>query len=775
MKRNKFSQLLKERILILDGGYGTEFFKRGYGEMPGELLNLQVPEVVESLQREYVEAGSDIILTNTFSANRPKLASLGLEEHFEEINFRAVQIARKVAGDKVLVFGDLSSTGNFPIPMGSMDFEGSVQVFSEQAKILLDAGVDGFIIETMTDLKELKAAVLGIRNVTEDLPVIVHMTFDSSLRAVTGTSVAIFASTFEDLDVDVIGINCTLEPEEMLPVFKELAKYTTKPLSLEPNAGDPIYDGKNLSYKMTPEHFAIYIEDFVDLGANIIGGCCGTSPNHIKVMKKLISKRRPVQRNISFVQSFISRTVYRTVEPFTIIGERINPASRKKFQEEIVQKNYSTLYDEATSQEKEGATILDLNLGIEKLLTPEHFKEVMVELDRRSSIPISFDIQNSEYLEIALREYPGRPLINSAQVTEKSLESRIQLLKKYGGMLILLAMGKGIPKTPEERFEKILEGIAILEENGISRDRVLADPLVLSLGAKKDPRVTLETVRLLKEAGIKTTMGLSNLSFGLPGRAEINGVYLAQAMEKGLTSAIMNSGDIFVMGSMRGALELRGEMVTEKEKVVTDNPMVEALLSGDQNQLKSLIEEELKEISLLEVSQDILGKAMEEVGDLYAEGKIYLPHLLLASETAQPIFEFLNSLSGEERTYQGKVVLATVEGDVHDIGKNIVGTVLKSGGFQIIDAGKDVPAEEIIEVVKREKPDILGLAVMMTTTVGRVEEVAELLKKENVQVILIAGGASMNAQLAERFGCDEYCKNASVVLEVCRGLIKSQE
>ncbi|AZR72689.1 homocysteine methyltransferase [Anoxybacter fermentans] len=771
MKRNEFLQLLKERILLLDGGYGTEFFKRGYGEIPGELLNLRAPEVVETLQREYVEAGADIILTNTFSANRPKLISLGFEEYFEEINARAVEIARRAGKDKTLVFGDLSSTGNFPRPLGSMNFEEAVQAFYEQARILYEAGVDGFIIETMSDIKELKAAVYGIRSVTRKLPIIANMTFDSSLRAVTGTSVAIFATTFEDLDVDVIGINCTLGPEEMINVFKELANYTTKPLLVEPNAGEPIYDGKKLSYKMLPEHFAIYVEDFVDLGTNIIGGCCGTSPEHIKVMGKLLSKRKPIQRKVHFTQALTSRTVYRTLEPFAVIGERINPASRKKFQEEIVEKNFQTLLKEAAFQEKKGATLLDVNLGIEKLLTEEHFKDAVIKLDRQSSIPISFDIQTSNYLEVALREYPGRPLINSARVTEKSLESRIELLKKYGGMLILLAMGKEIPKTPEERFKKILEGISILEENGISKERVLADPLVLSLGAKKDPYVTLETVRLLTEAGIKTTMGLSNLSFGLPNRSYINGAFLAQAIEKGLTSAIMNPGDSFVMGSLQGSLALKGKKITEEEKVLTEDPMVEALLSGNFDQLRSLVEKELEQSSPLEVSQNILRKAMEEIGVLYTEGKIYLPQLLLASETAQPIFDFLNSFISEEKTYKGKVVLATVEGDIHDIGKKIVGTVLKSGGFEVIDAGKDVPAEEILKIVKKERPDILGLSAMMTTTVGRVEEVAALLKQENVKVKLIAGGASMNSSLAKKFGCDGYAQNASDALILCKDLI----
>ncbi len=771
MRREDFLKLLEEKVILLDGGYGTEFFKRGYGHLPGEVLNLQAPEVVADLHREYVRAGARIILTNTFSANLPKLSSLGYADYFREINLRAVAIARKAAGDQALVFGDVSSLGVFPQPIGELDFEDSVRAYAEQAEILSDSGVDGFIIETMTDLKELKAAILGIRSVSEELPLIAQMTFDQSLRTVTGTSVAIFGTTLEDLDVDVIGINCSLGPAELIPVLKELTNYTTKPLSVEPNAGQPEYDGIDLVYNLQPEHFAIYMEDFIDLGVNILGGCCGTSPKHIRALSSLLRReRKPIIRERSFTQALASRTIYQTLDPFAIIGERINPASRKHFQQEIIAQDYQTIVWEMIGQQREGTGIVDLNLGVEKLLTREHFKEVILELDRRSTLPISFDIQTFDYLETALREFPGRPLINSAQVTERSLERATYLLKKYGGMLILLAMGKKIPETGEERFDKVMEGISILEANGISRERIFADPLVLSLGAKKDPRGTLRTIELLSEAGVRTTMGLSNLSFGLPERSKINGAYLAQAVEKGVKSAIMNSGDSFVMGSLTGALSIRGESLVEKESYLTDDPLVDSLLAGDVRELQQLIEEELTYRTPLEISEIILGKAMEIIGNLYNDGEIYLPHLLLASQTAQPIFEHLQTLTTEERNYQGKVVMATVEGDIHDIGKSIVATVLKSGGFQVIDAGKDLPAEQILQIVQEEEPDILGLSAMMTTTVGRVEEMMRLLNEVKSRVRLIAGGASMNYILAEKFGC-EYAQNASTALELCKRLM----
>jgi 5-methyltetrahydrofolate--homocysteine methyltransferase len=771
MKRSEFASILKKEILVLDGAYGTEFFKMGYGNIPGEILNLKAPEIVEKLQRSYVEAGSDIILANTFSANRYKLRTMGYENEIQIINETAVKIARRAGNSNTLVFGDLSSTGDFPKPMGELTMDQSIEIFKEQAQILLNTGVDGFIIETMSDIKELKAAVLGVRAVTQELPLIAHMTFDETLRCVTGSSVRIFASLFEDLDVDVLGINCSLGPKESLAVFKELSSYTTKFLSIEPNAGKPEYNGKLLTYKTKPEDFAIYVEDFIELGANIIGGCCGTTKEHIKLVHHFAKQRKPVKRTTKPPQALTSRTEYHEFLPFTTIGERINPASRNKFQEELVEGDFSRVIRDALDQTKEGAHVLDLNLGIEKLLTKDHFKNVINELDKQSSLPLSMDIQMPKFLAPALREYAGRPLINSARVTEKNLMRRINYLKKYGGMLILLAMGKSIDETAKGRVEQFMEGVKMVEESGLSRDRIVADPLVLSFGAGKNPFVTLEIIDILTKEGIKTTMGLSNLSFGMPNRSYLNGAFVAQSIGVGLSSAIMNPGDTFTMNSLKAALSLRGDEMEKSKTIVTDNPLVELLLSGDVDAILKQIKLHLQTLPPVQVSQEILGKAMEEVGTLYGKGKIYLPNLLLSAETSKPVFDYINSLAGETVVKKGKVLLATVEGDVHDIGKKIIGTVLKTAGFDVVDVGKDVTGEEIIQATKKHTPDILGLSAMMTTTVGKVEEVHELLQACNCKVKLISGGASMNKKLAMQFGCDGYAPNASTVSSLCEELI----
>lgn len=770
MNRKEFKKRLENEILVLDGAYGTEFFKMGFGNIPGEILNLQHPEAVEKLQRSYVENGSDILLANTFNANPLKLKKMGYESEFEKINYEAVKIARKAGNDNTLVFGDMSSTGEFPAPMGKNDFEEVVQSYHAQAQVLLDCQVDGFIIETMSDLKELKAAILGIREVTNDLPIIAHMTFEENGKAVTGTDVKIFATLMNDLDVDVVGMNCSTGPEEMLDNFRILAENCDKFLSLEPNAGKPVYENKRLTYKTTPADFAIYIEDFIHLGANIIGGCCGTTAEHIKLIHRFAKNLKPAKRDISIKQIISSRTEYCEIDPFMIIGERINPAGKKRFQAQIRDFDFSKAIKEADLQKKEGAHILDVNLGIEKTLNESHFRKMVIQFDKNSLLPLSLDIQTNKYLRSVMREYTGRPLINSAKVTPKSLSHKIKLLNNYGGMIILLAMTKKIPATAEERFAIVMEGIAEFERNGISRDRIFADPLTLSLGAKQNPKVTVKTIELLHQAGIKTTLGLSNLSFGLPNRDILNGTFLANCLYHGLNSAIMNPGEDFVMNSLYGGLTLRGEELS-REKKSYDDPAVDAILAADSNGLNVRINNELKSKTPLDISQNILGKAMEEIGKLYSKGKIYLPQLLLAADIVHPIFDRLNEMISSDVSSKGKIVIATVEGDIHDIGKNIVATILRSSGFEVIDIGTDVTDEFIVQKVIDLKPDILALSAMMTTTIGQIDNITKKLRSQNIKIITISGGASMNKKLAKEFGCDGYAQNASTVVELCEGLI----
>ncbi|ABR30593.1 homocysteine S-methyltransferase family protein [Thermosipho melanesiensis] len=772
LERKEFLELLNERIYFLDGAYGTEFFKLGFKEVI-ETLNVTNSEMVYALQKAYVDAGVDFLLTNTFSANRLKLSSLKVKYNLKDINYNAVKIAKKARKDKkVYILGDISSTGYLISPLGELTFDEAYEVFKEQGEILLNSGIDGFILETMSDLKELKAAILALRDLSKDVPIIVQMTFDEDGVAVTGTSVEIFSTLMNDLDVDVVGINCTLEPEKLLPVFKQLSNYSRKPISVEPNAGKPklLRDG-SIVYNTSPEKFALYMEDFVEFGANIVGGCCGTSPEHIRLMVEFLKEKKPKKREIVKEEFVSSRTKLKKMKPFLIIGERINAAGKKKFQQKIRERNYNKIVELAILQEKEGAHVLDLNLGIEKLLDKTHFSQVVNTLDKISSLPLSLDIQEFEFMEMALKEYVGRPIINSSTAKRENLDKAIYLLKRYGGILILLTMKDKIPESAKERFDIALEAIRYLEKHDIEKERVIVDPLVLPLGAKKDPAVTIKTIELLSKEGINTSIGLSNLSFGMPNREALNSSFLALCIDKGLTAAILNTSEKCTMNAVFGSLTLKG-VDFEKKEIIRNEPMIEMILNKKEDELKREIEKLLEEYTPLQISQDILSKKMEYIGELYSKGEIYLPQLILAAETVTPIFEYLNSLiESNAREKLGTVVLATVEGDVHDIGKRIVGTVLKSSGINVIDLGKDVPAKEILKAVKEYKPDIVGLSAMMTTTIGRIKEVKDLFVDNNVDIPIISGGASMNKEIADNFGV-YYAKNASQALKLVKKILK---
>ncbi len=772
MNRKEFLERLAGRVHILDGAYGTSFIARGSGGRPAEVLNLERPDIVLAVHREYVEAGADILLANTFSANRPKLETLGCAADLERINGAAVELARKASGGRALVFGDMSSTGWMPAPLGDHSFDDIMKAFAEQARILVDAGVDGIILETMTDLKELKAAVVAVREVSASIPLIAHMTFEADRRSVTGTSVEVFAHSIGDLDVDVLGINCSLGPADLLPVFLELARHTRHFLSVEPNAGRPVFDGEHLHYDSTPEDFAAVAEDFVAAGAHIVGGCCGTQAAHVRALSRMLRDRRPVMRQVKPAAVFCSRTRTAPLYPFAIIGERINPASRPAFASQLANGDLTTLLEEAVAQQAKGAHLLDVNFGIEKTLDPDVVVQAIRALDAHDALPLSLDIQTPSLLEKAMREVAGRPLLNSARVTDKNLPRRAALLNKYGGMLLMLAMGSEIPETAAGRLAVVEDGLRRLEDAGIERHRVIADGLVLSFGAGKDPKVTLETIAGLSRLGVATTCGLSNLSFGMPDRSAINAAFLAQAVHFGLSSAICNPLDDLLMDTLRGSLALRGDTVIASSGEISEDPWVTALLRGDASGLKRLVEQEINAgVSATDIGTGHLSSAMREIGEMYGQKKIYLPQLLLAADVSRPAFDMLQERMETPMARKGRVLLATVEGDVHDIGKRIVGTVLESGGFEVVDIGKDVPAPEVLSAVREHRPSIVGLSAMMTTTVGRVEEVRQELEQAGLKVKLIAGGASMNADLAERFGCDGYAPSASSVVSLCESLL----
>lgn len=782
MERGDFVHMLRKRVFILDGAYGTLFQSMGSGGVPGELLNAERPDIVRQAYSRYLEAGADMLLSNTFQGNRIKLREFGLADRHDELNRLGVELALEAAsarkdgpgpGGRAIVLGNMTSTSSFPMPFGPASMEELEEVFGDQAAALAAAGADAIIIETIADIKEFKASVLGARGRLPGIPLIAHMTFDENGLSLSGTSVEIFAAVAEDLDVDAVGINCSLGPDQLLPVFKRLAARTSKPLSVEPNAGKPEYDGQRTSYRMGPEDFGRYVEDFADCGASIIGGCCGSGPEHVRAMARMLGSRVARPRSFECRPIVASRNAMHDLSEFCVIGERMNPASRKAYQAELEAGDAETAFREAHDQAQEGASILDLNFGVEKTLKPELIAETVRGLDKRSSLPLSLDIQTPEFLEAALREYPGRALVNSSSCEGPDLARKLALVRKYGGVLVLLAMERRIPETAEERIQTVQRALEAVKEAGLSRDRVVIDPLVLSIGAGKDPQVTLDTIGQMAGAGLRTVVGLSNLSFGMPDRSCINAAFLSQAVARGLTSAIMNPGDATVMCALKGALLLKNGRSNLKASGDIADPLVRALLAGKAKEVSRIVDQALVERPPLEVSQDVLGKAMEDIGLLYESKKIFLPHLLFAAETAFPVFDRLNALVSGERSFRGRIVLATVEGDVHDIGKNIIGTVLRAGGFEVIDIGKDVAPGGVLAAAREHRPDIVGLSAMMTTTVGKVGETKALLAENGVDCPVIAGGASMNAGLAARFSVN-YSANGSEALALCKSLVETR-
>ena len=772
-KRKEIAEILKERVLLLDGAYGTELMKRaGLGDVPPEVLNVERPDVVESLHRDYVEAGSDVIITNTFGATPAKLAEYGLEDKFEQIVRNAVRAARRAAKGKAFVFGDAGPTGKLPFPVGDKPFEFFYENFRKLFQIMVEEGVDGIILETFSDIAELKAAVIAARDVSKDVFLVAHLTFDETGRTLTGTDPMNFVLTFEDLDVDALGINCTLGPEELLPIFQELSKYTDKFLTVEPNAGMPIVENGKTVYPVGPVEFSVHVDSYWEAGANIIGGCCGTTPEHIRRMRKQLGIRRPVERERKRIFAISSPTTVVSFEKFVVIGERINPAGRKKLRKAMEEGDLDYVIRDAKKQKEAGAEVLDVNFGIEQLVKEDFMEKVIYSIAYNVGTPVSIDVQTVPILERLVKSYPGRPLVNSFRPVEEEM-GKIEILKKYGGTVVLLSMEEEVPESYEDRVKAFEKGLSVLKENGIDEERIIVDPIVLAMGAGGDPRDTLRFIEYLSKKGFKTTLGLSNLSFGLPDRSFYNSSFLVMAVEKGLSSAIMNPLDEVVMKSLKSSLVILGVEEIPKKEVKEKDELVETILAGESKKLLEMTKSFLEDLKdPLMVIEKYLRPAMEKIGDMYDKGVIFLPQLILAAQTVKPSFEYLEDLIKKSGRSGKKVVIATVKGDVHDIGKNIVAAVMKGSGYEVLDLGKDVPSERIVEVAEKEKPVAVALSAMMTTTAPRISEVVKLMKEKGLDFPVLVGGASLNEKLAKELGADFYAKDASEGVRILKEIEK---
>lgn len=782
-----------KRILFFDGGMGTLLQEQGLqaGELP-ETWNLKNPEPIIQIHKAYLAAGADIILANTFGANRFKYG-----EDLEKIVTAGVANAKKAvaeSGKKAYVALDIGSTGKLLKPMGTLDFEEAVGVFAEIIRVGEKAGADLILIETMSDTYELKAAVLAAKE-NSTLPIMATVIFDESKKMLTGASPQVVVSLLEGLGVDALGINCGLGPKQMKEIVKELLKYASIPVIVNPNAGLPRSENGKTVFDVGAEEFAEDMEEIVTMGAWFAGGCCGTTPAHIQAMVEKCKEITPVPitpKNYTFVTSY-STAVELGGRP-VIIGERINPTGKSKFKQALRDHNIDYILEEGVKQEDSGAHILDVNVGLPEIDEAAMMETIVYELQSIMPIPLQIDTTNMEAMERALRIYNGKPMINSVNGKAEIMEQVFPLVKKYGGVVVGLALDEdGILDTTEGRLaiaEKIYQ---TGEKYGISRKDIVIDALVMTMSTNNESaKITLDTVKEITARGGKTVLGVSNISFGLPQRELINAAFFTMAMNNGLSAGIINPNAKAMRQAYDTFCVLGGYdaqcMNYIENYAVTDAPnaaakpaaaklnLTDSIIKGLKDQAYRATEEELKTKEPMEIINGELVPALDVVGQGFEKGTMFLPQLLMSAEAAKAGFEAIRQYvqsHGEAQEKKATIVIATVKGDIHDIGKNIVKVLLENYGYEVIDLGKDVPPEKIVETVVDKHAPLVGLSALMTTTVVNMEESIKELHKEAPWCKIMVGGAVLTQEYADMIGADFYGKDAMQSVYYAERLLNS--
>lgn len=777
---------LKNELLLLDGATGSVLQHRGLkpGEIP-ELLNLTNPDLLIDLHKEYIEAGSQVVYANTFGANAHKLAGSG--HSVEEIIAAGVANAKKAAaGTETLVGLDAGPLGQLMEPSGPMSFEQAYEMYKEMFVAGEKAGADLIAIETMADLLETKAALLAAKENT-DLPVFVTMTFETDGRTFTGTPIEAMAATLEGLGADAIGLNCSVGPDLMLPLLKRLRKATSLPIIAKPNAGlpDPV-DGH---YPMEADEFASIMKEAAQAGVSILGGCCGTTPAYIARLKEELRDVKPAYTAPEKKPTVCSNTKVVHGDGVRVIGERINPTGKKRFQKALLEQDLDYILDVALEQQEAGADLLDVNVGFPGVDEAAMLPAVVKKLQGVIDLPLQLDSGDPVALEAALRIYNGVPSVNSVNATEKSLQTILPLVKKYGASVVGLTIDEdGIPKTAEKRValaQKLKERVASL---GIGPERLWIDPLTLTVSAEPDQAVqTLQAVETItRELGLPTVLGVSNISFGLPARQTLASAFLVQALQAGLRFPIINPNQNQMMDMVAafrvlheedpqaGAYIARFSGAEEKKPAAASGlhfSLEEAVERGLKKEAARLAREALASEDELHLVETRLIPALDRVGEGYEKGNLFLPQLLAAAQAAQSVFEVIRqSLAdkGQSEAKKGPIVLATVKGDIHDIGKNIVKTVLENYGFEVIDLGKDTDPQLVYDTVKEKNIRLVGLSALMTTTLPAMEETIALLQTLPEPPLIMVGGAVLTPEYAKKMKADFYAKDARESAEIAK-------
>lgn len=787
---------LGKELLFLDGGMGTLLQAEGLapGELP-ETWNIEHPEKVEAIHRRYYEAGSDVVLANTFGANVCKFHD---DRYTVEEVIRAGIANAKRAGEQIgketYVALDMGPTGKLLKPMGDLDFDDAYEAFAEAVRYGEKYGADLIHIETMSDTYEVKAAILAAKE-NSSLPVFVTMIFDERGKLLTGGDVPSVVAMLEGLRVDALGLNCGLGPKQMLPILNDLRRYTSLPIIVKPNAGLPKQKNGETYYDVEPDEFARIMQEVVKGGACVIGGCCGTTPEHIK---KLVEEckdlpLREIEKKHDTIVSSYGQAVILDDMP-RIIGERINPTGKKKFKEALKNEDMDYILKEAITQQDKGAHILDVNVGLPDIDEVAMMEKVVKELQSVTSLPLQIDTVDGKAMERAMRIYNGKPMINSVNGKQVSMDEVFPLIRKYGGVVVGLTIDEeGIPKDAEGRVRVAGKIINEAAKYGIDKKDIVIDVLTMTISSEKDgAKVTLEALkRVREEFGVRTVLGVSNISFGLPRRPIVNSYFYAMAMQNGLTAGIINPSSEDMMKAYHSYNALMGfdenctnyistyAGTTETVTVQTSQAAAAAgnapKAAGVEMTLKYAIERGLKEEAHhitrdligtrepLDIIQEELIPALNVVGEGFEKGTVFLPQLLMSADAAKIAFAVIKDVlasSGQEEEKKEKIILATVKGDIHDIGKNIVKVLLENYGFDVIDLGKDVPPEAIVEKAVEENVTLVGLSALMTTTVVSMEETIKLLREKKPDCKVMVGGAVLNQDYADMIGADFYGKDA---------------